>query len=531
MPSSPMITLFARPQSLPPRAPVAFTASVLAHIVGCCWLFFGLAHAPRIENRSTIQRFTVRVLTAPPITAPQVQRSAGSSGAPSAPQPPTVAHDTPPPQDAPAPAASAATILSKLQVHQQQTLVQPDAPPDVLLLHKTPVPTVFLWAPVTAPVKPIIQAPLQKSIVAKLRPSIEPPNRELNPSDVRLSSTNFTTALNVPPPSTTSPIIVRGPEPAKQMPQTVSKPAAEPTPVRILSLSDLQAQDGPVAIPLANAAARPSILQSLSSGRSENPADTGHNTTAPPSKQTGASPTQNAAAATDKPASTTQNSSGSASKTTQSANGPAIRPATTAQSSAGSGPANKASTGSGSATPIGPGAGSAPGPVPGTAPGNEATLVLDSNAPVTRISLPKDGQFGVVVVGTSLSEQYPEIAGVWNGRLVYTVYLHVGTGKNWILQYSMPVATQTAGKPEAPYPYDIVRPHFDPDDYTADALLVHGFVNIAGRFERLALVFPQEFAKAKLLLGALQQWQFRPARQNGQVATVEVLLIIPAETQ
>jgi hypothetical protein len=459
-----------------------------------------------------------------------MERSAGSAGTPTPPQQQSVAEPAPP-QDAPAPAASAASILSSLQVHQQQTLVQPDAPRDVVLLHKTPIPTVFLWAPVTVPVKPVIQAPLQKSIVAKLRPSVDPPNRELNPSDLRLSSTNFTSTLNVPPPSTTSPIVVQGPEPAKEMPQTVSKAAAEPTPVRILSLSDLQAQDGPVAIPLASATARPSTSQSLSSGRSENPADTGHNTAAPPSKQTGVKPTQNPATATDKPASPAQNTAASANKSTQPGTGPANKPVTNTQNTAGPGPANKASTGSGSAQPIGPGAGPVPGPSPGTAPGNSATLVLDSGAPVTRISLPKDGQFGVVVVGTSLTDQYPEIAGVWNGRLVYTVYLHVGTGKSWILQYSMPVATQTTGKPEAPYPYDIVRPHFDPDDYTADALLVHGFVNIAGRFDHLALVFPQEFAKAKLLLGALQQWQFRPARQNGQVAAVEVLLIIPAETE
>jgi hypothetical protein len=529
MKSSPMITLFARPQLLPPRGSAAFTASIVAHIAGCCWLFFGLAHAPRIENHSTLQHFTVRVLTAPPITAPQVQRSSGSAGAQSPPQQQTVAEQALP-QDAPAPAPSAASTLSSLQAHQQQTLVQPDAPHDVLLLHKTPIPTVFLWAPVTAPVKPVIQAPLQKSIVARLRPSTDPPNREPNPSDLRLSSTNFTTALNMPPPSTTSPIVVRGPDPAKQMPQTVSKPGPEPTPVRILSLSDLQAQDGPVAIPLANATARPSVLQSLSSGRSENPADTGHNTAAPASKQTGASPTQTPAPPTDKPAPAAQNKA-AVSRPTQSASGPANKPVTTAQNSPVPGPANKASTGSGSAAPVGPGAGPTPGPSTGTAAGNEATLVLDSGAPVTRLSLPKDGQFGVVVVGTSLADQYPEIAGIWNGRLVYTVYLHVGTGKSWILQYSMPTAAPTAGKPEAPYPYDIVRPHFSPDDYTADALLVHGFVNIAGRFDHLALAFPQDFTKAKLLLGALQQWQFRPARQNGQVAAVEVLLIIPAETE
>ncbi len=116
--------------------------------------------------------------------------------------------------------------------------------------------------------------------------------------------------------------------------------------------------------------------------------------------------------------------------------------------------------------------------------------------------------------------------------LVYTVYLHVGAGKNWILQYSLPPAAAAGNtKPDAPWPYDIVRPRFDPDDYNSDALMVHGFVNASGRFERLALVFPEEFAKAKFLLSALQQWEFRPARQNGQVAAVEVLLIIPEETE
>ena len=61
--------------------------------------------------------------------------------------------------------------------------------------------------------------------------------------------------------------------------------------------------------------------------------------------------------------------------------------------------------------------------------------------------------------------------------------------------------------------------------------MVHGFVNLAGRFERLAMVFPAEFAQAKFVLSALQQWEFRPARQNGQLAGVEILLIIPEETE
>ncbi len=138
---------------------------------------------------------------------------------------------------------------------------------------------------------------------------------------------------------------------------------------------------------------------------------------------------------------------------------------------------------------------------------------------------------------SGLAEKYPETAGIWSGgRLVYTVYLHVGPGKNWILQYSLPRAAGVAAaagvtRPEAPWPYQIILPHLAAGDFNSDALLVHGFINLAGGFERMSLVFPPTFAKAKYVINALQQWQFRPARQNGQIAAVEVLLIIPEETE
>jgi hypothetical protein len=65
--------------------------------------------------------------------------------------------------------------------------------------------------------------------------------------------------------------------------------------------------------------------------------------------------------------------------------------------------------------------------------------------------------------------------------------------------------------------------------FNSDAILVHGFVNQAGRFEALALAFPPDFQQAQFVLDALNQWQFRPAEQNGQTEKVEVLLIIPEE--
>jgi hypothetical protein len=158
----------------------------------------------------------------------------------------------------------------------------------------------------------------------------------------------------------------------------------------------------------------------------------------------------------------------------------------------------------------------------------------DGQPPSTRIQLPKDGQFGAVVVGSSLEERYPETARLWGGRMTYTVYLHVGLSKSWILQYSVSLnqdASEAGSIPhiESPWPFSIVRPNLDPGAIDADALMVHGFINREGRFENLKISFPPEFEQEQFVLTALSQWQFRPATQNGEEVKVEVLLIIPEE--
>jgi len=149
-------------------------------------------------------------------------------------------------------------------------------------------------------------------------------------------------------------------------------------------------------------------------------------------------------------------------------------------------------------------------------------------------ALPRDGKFNVVVVGSSLAEEYPETVEIWANRVAYTAYLHVGLDKNWILQYSEmrsadAAASGTLARLEAPWPYDITRPNLAALDLHSDALMIHGVLNEAGRFEALAFAFPRGFRYASFILRALQQWQFRPARQNGQATAVEVLLIIPGE--
>jgi hypothetical protein len=150
----------------------------------------------------------------------------------------------------------------------------------------------------------------------------------------------------------------------------------------------------------------------------------------------------------------------------------------------------------------------------------------------SQITLPKDGQFGAVVVGASLEDQFPEMAGVWSGRLAYTVYLHVGLSRSWVLQYSLPRDEEAAAggavaRLEAPWPYAIVRPNLAAGAMDADALMVHGYVNQAGRFENLNIAFPPLFEDAEFVLKSLAQWQFRPATLEGKPARVEILLIIP----
>jgi hypothetical protein len=153
----------------------------------------------------------------------------------------------------------------------------------------------------------------------------------------------------------------------------------------------------------------------------------------------------------------------------------------------------------------------------------------------TEVKHPKDGKFGVVVTGSSVASPYPQSAGSLSGKVVYTVYVGVGKRKNWILQYSLPKTSGSSFSAEgsraaleAPWPYDIVRPNHGND---SDYVVVHGVVTKDGHFEELDMVFPPELEGKELLLQSLKRWAFRPATRDGEQASVEVLLIIPRETE
>ena len=150
------------------------------------------------------------------------------------------------------------------------------------------------------------------------------------------------------------------------------------------------------------------------------------------------------------------------------------------------------------------------------------------------IELPPGGRFGVVVVGSSQTAQYPEAAEFWSDRVAYTVYLHVGLPKTWILQYGLASSEQANGTGsvahlDAPWPFDIFRPNLLAADVNADALMVHGILNVSGKLEQLAVAFPEGYPHASFVVNALSRWKFRPASQDGKPTPVEILLIIPQE--
>jgi hypothetical protein len=552
MKSSRPITLFWQPPPSTSGRPSSFVVSIVVHLVAVVVVFvLTLRHAPRIDDRSIADRYAVRYmdLRSP---EPQLQRSSGSSVAYPGPKGAAGAAQA---GDGASPSSAskgfeqkaAAQLIAPQDlaplIPAPQTLVQPDVPPNVRLPWQNPMPSVLMWSAENTLIRRIIPPPPREAAATIVRPSLEPPNHALTLADLRISPTAFLTQTAALPPSTTSPVVVRGPQITNLVPETTSRLIEQPTPARVLSISELRVLQGSIALPLANQVSSSSTSVVLASGRSQNSPQNGNGSS--DSKRSGS------AQAGDGNSESMQNGTSqpgdphSAGKQNGSAKAGDGNSAGKQNGSSQGGDPNSAGNQTGSGAGQGSGGeksgagvgtmalnGSGNGPGPGSGGG------FDSGAEPSadEISLPKDGKFGVVVVGSSLAEEYPETVGIWSGRLAYTVYLHVGLARNWILQYSLPrdADAAVAGKtirPEAPWPYHMVRPRLVPGDLNADALMIHGFVNATGHFEHLTIVFPPEFAQSKFVLSTLEKWQFRPAMQNGQNVAVEMLLIIPDQPE
>jgi hypothetical protein len=523
MRTSSTISLFSEQPELNQR-PYSFVFSILAHGVAFGLIFLGIISAPKVKVQVAVQRYEVRHLDLHTLEA-EMQRARSDFSkevkAPRAPSKVPTPAKAPASPPAPSPDAPRPALRMVVQAPRgAQTLVQPDIPKPLALNVEIPVPTVVIWAGKKTVVKTIVPPLPEKPVVAEVKPSTQLPNEEQKLADIAIPAVALQLVQPQPIlPSTTTPLVVTGPKPTPPAPITTAQGSSLPTPAAVMSLSEHRMANGAVTLPPVNSSVATPSPGELAPAEAKNTTSAGHGSHAdkpvekPAEKAVGKSAEKAVGKPTDKPADKASGKTNDPSS--NHASGKAAAKADSAKA-ADSPDSAKAAQGSN--------AGSAQKT---TAPTGYGIVNTPTGAHITR---PKEGQFGSVVIGSSLTEKYPETAELWSGRLSYTVYLPVGLAKSWILQYSLSRADSVAGattRAEAPWPYNIVRPNIAPGMIDADALMIHGFVNQAGRFEGLSIAFPPEFAQAQFVLNALSQWEFRPATQNGQNVRVEVLLIIP----
>lgn len=495
MRSSRTITLFT-PQPEARRGPSALVASVFLHGGAIFLVLSAFVYAPQFRLNTPDVYMMQHVSLNMPI--PPIPKSGGSGI--TAPKESSSGEQTSAQEQLAAPASSRIHFMRRKLA--PQTLIEPDVDPNKMLPKETPVPAMLLWSGHRPKVQLLTPPKPQPPSITLDKPKLNFPNKAEHIAELNIAPTPFQSKFPMPLSSKSSPVILKRELEVQRIPETGSVSTIEATPAAVLSASDLHMNQGVVSMPAANQSAEGSDQGGLGTGKTPNALQNGMGN----SGSTGA----------DKGAGKGQSTTGG--KSAGPGNGGGQKGP--GNGTAGKGSENGASVGQGSGH--NPGSGSA-----GHGSGD------GDNGSVTRISLPKNGQFNVVVVGTALDDQYPETADVWKGRLAYSVYLHVGLEKNWILQYSLPRAADSANAGtahlEAPWPYYIVRPNLNPDDASSDSVMVHGFVDESGRFEKLSVVFPIDmgFAREQLVLNALQQWQFRAGTHDGQVAKLEVLLIIP----
>jgi hypothetical protein len=381
----------------------------------------------------------------------------------------------------------------------RQTLIQLDAPPK-LVMNQIAVPDLVLWSPREAPPprKHLIPPPPRdvpkpaQNVLAP--PKLDLPNQEIKMADLQFSAPPVSEIPKLAaPPATTSPLKIDGPEEGAQLPQTVSTSTFQPTAAHIISLSNLPSHaDSVVAVLPANQIAASGGQDGYGTGQAAGAGD---------GAEAGERGSANAEARGT-------GTGGGGSASAADANGNAI-------------PSMARSAG------------------PGGSGSGDSGLHDAGNMPASlhKLTLPRDGKFGVVVLGSSASEAYPDSVGLMTGKVIYTVYLKVGLRKNWILQYCVPGAVEqtflakgSATPLDAPWPFLMLRPDLAMGS-GADALMVRGLVNVEGHFEQLALVLPNAFPQKELLLSSLRKWEFRPAKRDQQPIAVEVLLIIPGEAE
>ena len=408
-----------------------------------------------------------------------------------------------------------------------------DLPPTMDLHPQLRVPTIVLLAstPRRVAPKPFVAPPHRKTtmeVPSKVALEMRPPVL-----DIRAGYAKTPDVLSAVTPRLAAPVgavtpVASNREPVEPKPTAATVTGNSPAePANIISLPDRP-------IPAASAIVLPPLNQA--SGR-----DTASGTAGPldpsggaasgskagPGESAGASNSADAPKAGGNGASLSHSGTGGTTASNAAGNSPG------GHSSAGSGTDHAGVAASGAA---GGGTKVGIGTKPGVGTNGGAGGTASGVAGPTRLIRPKNGAYEVAIVQSS--GVVPGSNGMLKGKPVYSVYIPVGTGKEWILQYCVPAGDAAPAVRSqvvqlgnitpltAPYAFSIVGPaiQFRPG---ARYAFIHGFVNVSGRFEHLEEESDKEIENLGPVLESLGQWEFRPATKDGVPAVVEILLCIP----
>ena len=512
-------------------APFSFSVCVQTVVVGLAvsYLHF-LAMLPP-DSVLELQRDRVLDLSSDPLeehplTAPRLAAANHAAGSERHPQASRRAQAS-----ATAPAALTAPSLPAREFREfrmpavqaahavAQTLVQMDLPPTVETHQQLRVPTIVMLSstPHRVAPKPFLAPPQRKNtmeVPSHVALEMRPPILDVRPGYAKSPDVLKTMNPRLPAPVGAVAPVASAREPVEPRPAaaTVTGNAAGET-SNIISLPDRP-------IPAASAIVLPPLNQvsgrDRASGGAEGAGEGGGGST--PANSAPSSASGNSAPARAPAAGVGADHAGNSAGVST---GSAVK-------------AGGASSGNVAANVVGSGAGSG-APSGTTTSGSPASAPARAAGP-TRLIRPQTGSYEVAIVQSS--GVVPGSGGLLKGKPVYSVYIPVGTGKEWILQYCLPLdEAQPAARSQvvqlgnitpitAPYAFSIIGPAIQ---FRAGAryAFIHGFVNASGRFEHLAEASDQEIENIAAVLESLGQWEFRPATKDGVPAMVEILLCIP----
>ncbi len=154
-----------------------------------------------------------------------------------------------------------------------------------------------------------------------------------------------------------------------------------------------------------------------------------------------------------------------------------------------------------------------------------------------RLVHPENGEFDVVLVQSTPDLSLQPL----KGAPVYSVYLDVGTRKNWMLHFcerepaveiTEHVVRIGAVEPiAAPYPKVTVVPESLADGASREPLAISAIIEEDGRLSHLETLNESNEGLLKALMSAFESWLFRPAKRKGTPVAVQVVLVIPGVDQ